>query len=41
MDEQELNNLENPFEEPEEIKSDIGTVRLQKLENEMETSYLA
>ncbi len=41
MDEQELDNLENPAEEPELIKSEIGTVRLQKLETEMETSYLA
>ncbi|GAC1371420.1 MAG: DNA topoisomerase (ATP-hydrolyzing) subunit A [Candidatus Saccharimonadales bacterium] len=50
MDEQELNNpeneenldsLENPAEEPEILKTDIGTVRLQKLETEMETSYLA
>lgn len=41
MDEQELDNLENPAEEPEVLKTDIGTVRLQKLETEMETSYLA
>ncbi len=41
MDEEQLNNLENPAEEPEEIKTDIGTVRLQTLESEMETSYLA
>jgi DNA gyrase subunit A len=41
MDEQELDNLENPQEEPEEVKTDIGTVRLQKLEHEMETSYLS
>jgi DNA gyrase subunit A len=33
--------LENPAEEPEVIKTDIGTVRIQKLETEMETSYLA
>ena len=41
MDEQQLDNLENPPEEPEVIKTDIGTVRIQKLETEMETSYLA
>jgi len=41
MDDQELNNLENPAEEPEVLKTDIGTVRVQKLETEMETSYLA
>lgn len=41
MDEQQLDNLENPAEEPEIIKTDIGTVRIQKLETEMETSYLA
>ena len=41
MDEQDLTSIENPAEEPEEFKSDIGTVRIQKLENEMETSYLA
>jgi DNA gyrase subunit A len=41
MDEEQIENLENPEEEPEEIKTDIGTVRMQKLENEMETSYLA
>ncbi len=41
MEENELDNLENPSEEPEIIKTDIGTVRLQKLETEMETSYLA
>src|SRR6266581_4918990 len=38
---EELNPIENPVEEPQELKSDIGTVRLQNLENEMETSYLA
>ncbi len=41
MDEQLLDNLENPDEQPEEMKTDIGMVRLQKLETEMETSYLA
>jgi len=41
MDDNELDNLENPPEEPEEIKTDIGTVKIQKLETEMETSYLA
>jgi DNA gyrase subunit A len=41
MDEQDINNLENPSEEPEVLKTDIGTVRIQKLETEMETSYLA
>ena len=40
-DENDLQNLENPEEQPEEIKTDIGTVRVQKLEHEMETSYLA
>ncbi len=40
-DDKELNELENPAEEPEQVKTDIGTVRLQKLEHEMETSYLA
>ncbi|HVQ43507.1 MAG TPA: DNA gyrase subunit A [Candidatus Saccharimonadia bacterium] len=41
MDEEQIENLENPEEEPEVIKTDIGTVRMQKLETEMETSYLA
>jgi DNA gyrase subunit A len=42
MDEEEqIENIENPEEEPEEFKTDIGTVRVQKLETEMETSYLA
>ncbi|HSX01523.1 MAG TPA: DNA gyrase subunit A [Candidatus Saccharimonas sp.] len=41
MDDEQLQNIENPAEEPEEIKTDIGTVRVQKLEQEMETSYLA
>ncbi|HEY2003601.1 MAG TPA: DNA gyrase subunit A [Candidatus Saccharimonadia bacterium] len=41
MDDEKIENLENPEEEPEEIKTDIGTVRIQKLETEMETSYLA
>src|SRR5580704_15385699 len=41
MDEETLDNIENPDEEPEEIKTDIGTVKIQKLETEMETSYLA
>ena len=41
MDEQDINNIENPAEEPEMIQSNIGTVKIQKLENEMETSYLA
>ena len=40
-DEQILDNLENPAEEPTEQKTEFGTVRLQKLETEMETSYLA
>ena len=41
MDDEQLENIENPEEEPEEVKTDIGTVRIQKLETEMETSYLA
>lgn len=41
MDEKDLSATNPPAEEPEEIKSDIGTVRIQKLEHEMETSYLA
>ena len=41
MDENDINSIENPAEEPEIIKTDIGTVRMQKLETEMETSYLA
>jgi DNA gyrase subunit A len=41
MDDEQIENIENPEEEPEELKTDIGTVRIQKLENEMETSYLA
>ena len=41
MEDEILNNLENPAEEPQEQKTEFGTVRLQKLENEMETSYLA
>src|SRR5476649_1692440 len=42
MDEQDLDNLANSSSDDlEPIKTDIGTVRVQKLENEMETSYLA
>ncbi len=42
MDEQDLDRLANtPDEESEAVKTDIGTVKLQRLENEMETSYLA
>jgi len=41
MDEQPFENLENSEEEQEIIKSEIGTVKIQKLETEMETSYLA
>jgi DNA gyrase subunit A len=41
MEDEEIKNLENPKDEPEEVKTEIGTVRIQKLENEMETSYLA
>jgi DNA gyrase subunit A len=41
MDEDKIEEIENPEEEPEEFKTDIGTVRIQKLETEMETSYLA
>ncbi|HEX3082864.1 MAG TPA: DNA gyrase subunit A [Candidatus Saccharimonadia bacterium] len=49
MDEQEQNEVNMPEEMPEEQaefeaeaqKTDIGTVRIQKLEHEMETSYLA
>jgi DNA gyrase subunit A len=41
MEDQELNNLENPVEEPLEQKTEFGTIRLQKLEHEMETSYLS
>src|SRR5882672_9551981 len=41
MDDQDIDKLENPAEQPEEQKTDIGTVRIQKLEFEMETSYLA
>ena len=41
MDEQDINNIEKPAEEPDILQSNIGTVRLQKLETEMETSYLA
>ena len=41
MDDEQLENLENPEEEVEELKTDIGTVRIQKLEHEMETSYLS
>ena len=32
MDEQPFENLENPDEEVEIIKSDIGTVKIQKLD---------
>ena len=31
LDNQDIENLENPAEEPEVLKTDIGTVRLQKL----------
>lgn len=42
MDDELKDNIEADItEEPEVIKSDIGTVRAQKLESEMETSYLA
>ncbi len=41
MDDQSLDIIEQPAEEPEELRTEIGTVRLQKLEYEMETSYLA
>jgi DNA gyrase subunit A len=41
MDEEILDTIENPAEEPLEQKTEFGTIRLQKLENEMETSYLA
>ena len=41
MDDKDLQNTENPAEEPQELKTDIGTVRIQKLETEMEPSYLA
>jgi DNA gyrase subunit A len=41
MEEEILDNLENPIEEPNEIKTDFGMVRIQRLETEMETSYLA
>src|SRR6266568_795045 len=41
MNEQDFDNVENPSEEPEVLKTEIGTVRLQKLEHEMETSYLS
>ncbi len=41
MDEQDITSTPNPAEEPEVINSNIGTIRLQKLETEMETSYLA
>ena len=40
-DEQKFDAIEQPAEEPQEQKTEIGTVRLQKLETEMETSYLA
>jgi DNA gyrase subunit A len=39
--EDELQNLEAGAEEAELVKTDIGAVRVQKLEFEMETSYLA
>src|SRR6478752_3674501 len=38
---QDIDSLENPAEEPEVLKTEIGTVKMQKLEHEMETSYLA
>ena len=41
MDEQDTPNTQNPAEESELVRSDIGTVKIQKLETEMETSYLA
>ena len=41
MDEETLEELENPAEEPLEQKTEFGTIRIQKLEHEMETSYLA
>ena len=41
MDPQDINEIENPAEEPLEQKTEFGTIRIQKLEHEMETSYLA
>src|ERR1700754_988283 len=42
MDEQELDRMANtPDDAVEAVKTDIGTVKIQKLEHEMETSYLA
>lgn len=39
--EEELHDLETGANEAELVKTDIGTVRIQKLETEMEKSYLA
>lgn len=41
MEEQDMMPPELPIEEPQEQKTAFGTIRLQKLETEMETSYLA
>ena len=41
MEDEILETIENPEDEPQEFKSDIGNVKIQKLETEMETSYLA
>ncbi len=48
MEEQEFENLETPtpedipelIDEPTEMKTEVGTIRMQKLEFEMEDSYL-
>ena len=44
MEEQEFENIEanipESIEEPTEIKTEVGTIRMQKLEFEMEDSYL-
>lgn len=41
MNPEDINSLENPSEQPAEEKTPFGTVRMQKIEHEMESSYLA
>jgi DNA gyrase subunit A len=41
MEDEVINNIENPIDETGDYKTEFGTVRPQKLETEMETSYLA
>ncbi len=41
MEEQDLNPTPDASQQPLEVKTEIGTVKAQTIENQMETSYLA